>query len=78
MEVLKVFIRHVMLWNFKYNKNTSKTPKTFSSFYDQGVIANHQVQNWFSKFRFGDTLLRDKLRPERSSNLNQFNKIGGM
>ena len=40
------------------------TAKNIWSIYDQGVITDCQVWNWFSKFCSGDTSLRDK--PRRS------------
>ena len=71
MEDLKVHIRHVMLWEFKNNKNATETAKKICSVYGQGVITDRQVRNWFSKFRSGDTSLRDEPRPGRSSDLDQ-------
>ena len=54
-------IQHVMLWKFE-NKNSTETPKKISSVYDQDLIADHQDQNWFSKFFSGDTSSRDEHR----------------
>ena len=45
MEELKVHIRHVMLWRFKNNKNTTETAKKILSVYYQGVITDRQVRN---------------------------------
>ena len=47
MEELKV---HVMLWKFENNKNATETVKEISNVYDQGVITDCQVQNWFQSF----------------------------
>ena len=44
-----------------------------SSVYDQDVINNCQVRNWFSKSHFRDMSLRDEPRPGYSSNLDQKN-----
>ena len=71
MEELKVHIRHVMLWKFKNNKNTTETAKKIMSVYSQGVITKYKVWNWFSKIHSGHTSLRDEPRPECSSDPNQ-------
>ena len=34
MEELKVYIRHLMLWEIKKNKNVTETAKKISSAYD--------------------------------------------
>ena len=60
-----------MLWEFKNNKNTTETVKKICSIYGQGVNADCQVQNWFSKFHSGHMSLRDESRPECSSDPNQ-------
>ena len=57
-----------MLWEFKNNKNIAKK---ICSVCTQGVITDHQVRNWFSKFHSGDTALRDKLKPGCSLDLDQ-------
>ena len=71
MEELKVHIWHVMLWEFKNNKNAAETAKKISSVYGQSVIPDHQVQNWFLKIHSGDTSLTDESRPGHLSDLNQ-------
>ena len=60
-----------MLWEFRYNKNTTETAKKIYSVYGQGDITNCQVWNWFSKYCFGNTSLRDESRPGYASLLNQ-------
>ena len=71
MDKLKLHIWYLMLWEFKNNKTTPKTAKKISSVYNQGVIVNHQVQNWLSKFCSGNTSLREKPRTGHSSDLDQ-------
>ena len=68
MKELKVYIWHVILWEFK---NTTETVKKISNIYGQGVITNHQVWNWFSKFCSGNTLLKNEPRSRCSSDLDQ-------
>ena len=60
-----------MLWKSNKNKNVTKTAKKISGIYAQGVITDHQVWNWFSKFNSGNMSLRDGPRPGRSSDLDQ-------
>ena len=62
-------IWHVMLFKFKNNKNTTETAKKHFSVYGQGVLTDHQIQNWFSKFHSGNISLRDEFRPGYSSDL---------
>ena len=67
MEGLKVHIRHVMLWEFKQGNNATATAEKICSVYGEGTIYDWAVQHWFVKFRSGDTPLKDKPRPVRSS-----------
>ena len=48
---------------FKDNKITTETVKNICSVYGQGIITEHQVWNWFSKFHCGN--------PGHSSDFNQ-------
>ena len=63
MEEVKVHILHEMFSEFKNYKNLTETAKKICSFYSQNVITDSRIQNWFSNFRSGDTLLRDEFRP---------------
>ena len=60
-----------MLWEFKNNKNATKTTKKISSVCSQDFITDRLVWNWFLKFHFGDTSLRDEPRPGPSSNYDE-------
>ena len=71
MEELKVHIWPVILREFNNDKNAADTAKDISSVYSQGVITDHKVQKWFSKYCPGNMLPRDEPRPGCSSNLNQ-------
>ena len=72
MEELKVHIWHVILWEFKNNKNTTtETAKKICSVHGQGVITYCWVRNQFSKFPSGDTSWKMNPRRERLSDLNQ-------
>ena len=70
-EELKVHIWHLMLWEFRNLKNTTKTAKKIFSAYDQVIIMDCQVPNCFSKFCSGDTSLRHEPRLTYSSDLNK-------
>ena len=61
-------IWYVILWEFKNNKHTTETAKKVSGVY---VITDHQVRNWFTRFRLADMWLRDEPRPGHSSDLDQ-------
>ena len=52
-------------------KSAIETAKKINIIYNQGVITDHKVQDWFLKFHSGNTSLRDKLRPGCLSNFNQ-------
>ena len=41
-----------MLWVFRNNKKVRETSKKIHIVYDQGVITDRKVRNWFSKFRW--------------------------
>ena len=71
MKELEVHFWHVILWQFKNNKNIIETAKKICV-YDQGVIIEHQVQNRFSKFHSDNTSLKNELWPGRSSDLDQY------
>ena len=64
MEEPKVHIKHVMLWEFKNNKDATETAQKNSSVHGQGIITDRYARNWFSMFCSGDTLLRDELKAE--------------
>ena len=66
-------IWHVMVLEFKNNKNATETAKKICSLYNQSFIMDCQVWNWFSKFCSGDASLIEEPRPGCSSDLNQEN-----
>ena len=70
MDEQKVQTRHVLLGEYKKKHNAIETAK-ISRVYGQGVITDHLVQNWLSKFCSGDTSLKDKARGERSLDLDE-------
>ena len=71
MEKLKVYIRHVLLWELKNSKNATKTVQTICRIYGLDVITDSQVQNRFLKFHSGDISMRDEPRLGCSSDLYQ-------
>ena len=62
MEKPKEHIQHVMLWQFKNNKDTTEIAMKICSVYGQSVITNRQVWYWFLKFHSDIMLLRDEPR----------------
>ena len=48
-----------------------KQQRKFQVLMTKGVITDHQVQNWFSKFHSDNTSWRNEPRPGRSSDLDQ-------
>ena len=78
MKKLKVHIQYVMLWELKNNKNTSETANKICSVNGQGVVTDHQVQNWFSKFSPGNRPLKDEHRQGSQPNFDQnaFRELG--
>lgn len=56
MEVSKVNLLHIMLWEFEQGNNSMGASRNISSVQVQGVITNWQVRNWFATFRSAETL----------------------
>ena len=52
MVKLKVQIQYVMLFEINNDKHSTESMKKLSNVYDQIVITDHQVLNWFSKVLF--------------------------
>ena len=80
MQESKSYIWHVMLCEFKNNKNITEIAKNICSVYGQSVITDCQVENWFSKIHFNDMSLKDEPKPGRSLYRLRWKyfKIGGM
>ncbi|XP_014609810.1 PREDICTED: histone-lysine N-methyltransferase SETMAR-like [Polistes canadensis] len=70
MENEKVHIRHVMLWEFKQGNSAKATAEKICTVYGEGLITDRAVRNWFVKFRFGDTSLKDEPRAGRPSDFD--------
>ena len=49
----------------------TETAWKITSVYSQSIITDCQVQNWFSKFHFGDISLKEEPRLGHSSDLDQ-------
>ena len=61
MEGLKVHIRNVMSWEFKQGNNVTETAEKICSVYGEGTITDQAVRNWFVKFRFADSSLKEHI-----------------
>ena len=59
-----------MLREFKNDKIVTETVNRICRIYGQVVITDHQIRNWFLKFRLGDTSLIGEPRPGHWSDLN--------
>lgn len=69
MESQKVYIRHVMLWNFKQENSAFETAKK-CTMCTTGVIIDQALRNKFARFNFGDKILKDEPMTERPRNFN--------
>ena len=69
MENGKVYIRHVMLWEFKQGYGAQVTFDKICSVCGAGRVTYRTVRKFFAKFRSGNTTLTDELRVGRPSEL---------
>lgn len=67
MESNKLFFRCLMLYYYRKGKNASQTKKKICAVYGKGTVSERVCQNWFSKFRAGNTSCEDNERSGRPS-----------
>ena len=60
MKKLEVHIQHIVLWQFKNDKNATETVQICMVFTAKVSLL---IRNWFSMFRSGDMSLRVEPRP---------------
>lgn len=56
-----------MLYHYRKGKNASQTISKICAVYGAGTVSKRVCQNWFSKFRAGDTSCQDNERSGRPS-----------
>ena len=65
MEEQVAHFRHILLYYFQKDKNTSQARKKSCAVYGNEALKERQCQNWFAKFRFADLSLKNDQRPGR-------------
>jgi len=65
MEENKQYFRCLMLFYFRKGKNATQTRKKKCAVYEEDVVSERVCQNWFAKFRAGDTTCEDRERSGR-------------
>lgn len=62
-----------VIWCFgnKQGNNAKATAKKICSIFGKGLISDLKVRNWFAKFCFGDTTLKNESKAGRLSNLDE-------
>jgi len=55
-----------MLFYFRKRKNATQTRKKICAVYGEDAVSKRVCQNWFAKFRVGDTTCEDRERSGRS------------
>jgi len=59
MEQNKQYFRCLMLFYFRKGKNVTQTRKKYAM-YGEDAVNERVCQNWFAKFRAGDTTCEDR------------------
>src|SRR5713101_4460864 len=67
MNIEKLAIRALIRHYWKKDLNSSATTSEICNVEGKGVVAKHTVQEWFSKFKNGETSLEEKARSCRPS-----------
>jgi len=65
MEQNKQYFRCLMLFYFRKGKNATQTRKKICPVYGEDAVSERVYQNWFAKFRAGDTTCENRKRSGR-------------
>lgn len=67
MEENKLFFRCLLLFYFRKGKKAAYAHRKIADVYGEEAISERVCQKWFSRFRDGDTTLKDEDRSGRPS-----------
>ena len=65
MDEQKLHFRHIMLYEFRRGSTAASTARNICAVYGEDAVVESTCQNWFTKFRSGDTTLTDAPRSGR-------------
>ncbi|GFY29034.1 histone-lysine N-methyltransferase SETMAR [Trichonephila clavipes] len=71
MESDKQHFRHILLFYYRKGKNTVQDRKKLTDVCGEGVLKVRQCQNWFAKFRSGNSDVEDAPRSGRPVEADQ-------
>ena len=70
MENQKVHLCYIMLLEFKQGNSAAATAQKICRMYDEGVMTDRAVRNWFVKFRSEDVTLKEEARDGHPSDFD--------
>jgi transposase len=55
-----IHLRHILLYHFEKGWKAAESSRDLNELYGDGTISERQAQEWFKRFKSGDTSLEDK------------------
>ena len=55
-----IHLRHIMLWHFEKRMKAADSFREINQVFGEGTIGKRTVEEWFARFKNGDTSLEDK------------------